>query len=172
MFPEWVAIQRNPAGHSTSKKWIVISGKLPTALDEVKITKTASTDSVIKTITAKSDKNWDIYYDEDAKYQFRVGYVSSLDNLIAEVTSQISKSGGKNKTHKTTGTKPAEYTKKVSGEFIKNAPIHGVRKINAISPKKPTARKTIKGRDGYSLVERTKKGYCVPETKQTYWKRL
>ena len=38
--------------------------------------------------------------------------------------------------------------------------------------KKTTARKTIKGQQGYSRVEKTKKGYCVPETKQRYWKKL
>ena len=35
-----------------------------------------------------------------------------------------------------------------------------------------TKRKPIKGQKGYSLIEKKKKGYCVPETKQRYWKKL
>lgn len=89
----------------------------------------------------------------------------------------------------TAGTKkPTGYTKKVAGEFMKAVPIHGIRPMKkpatakntsaskknttSTSSKKPTARKTIKGKEGYSLIEKKKKGYCVPETKQTYWKRL
>lgn len=46
------------------------------------------------------------------------------------------------------------------------------RKSVRKTTKKPTARKTIKGQGGYTLIEKKRRGYCVPETKQTYWKRL
>ena len=47
-----------------------------------------------------------------------------------------------------------------------------VPKRSATVKKNTTNKKTIKGKPGYSLVTKTKKGYCVPETKQHYWKRL
>lgn len=122
---------------------------------------------------------WDCLYNADATTEWNKRS-KSLWRGVRGRPKEISKTAGTKK--------PTGYTKKVAGEFMKAVPIHGIRPMKkpatakntsaskknttSTSSKKPTARKTIKGKEGYSLIEKKKKGYCVPETKQTYWKRL
>lgn len=66
------------------------------------------------------------------------------------------------------------YDKIVKGKTTssKTTPTAKKKTTTVGTAKKQPVRKPIKGKPGYSLVTKTKKGYCVPETKQHYWKRL
>ena len=95
-----------------------------------------------------------------------------MDKIVARVSNVLGKNVSK------------KYIKYDFGKPKPYAPAKGLRKIitkttktKTTKPKASTAkntskRKVIKGQPGYSQVTKTKKGYCVPETKQHYWKRL
>lgn len=92
--------------------------------------------------------------------EYDVGYVRNTQRKVLRRLSKIAgydiKARFKNKT---SSVAPAPY-----------AGMHGIRQKKPTDVKK-SAKKTTSGKTGYTKVTKTRRAYCVPETKQRYWTR-